>query len=92
MMRMIVLGGLLSVLTVPAASWMQIVTADAGYHSEANLKGLYERAVPALIADGLMRRREASINDVHITEATRLYRWPLGPRPDDHPGLSSLGL
>ena len=36
-----------------------IVTADAGYHSEANLKALCERAVPALIADGLMRRRDA---------------------------------
>jgi len=36
-----------------------IVTADAGYHSEANLQGLYERGVPALIADGLMRRRDA---------------------------------
>jgi transposase len=36
-----------------------IVTADAGYHSEANLKGLCARAVPALIADGLMRRRDA---------------------------------
>jgi transposase len=35
-----------------------IVTADAGYHSEANLQGLYEREVPALIADGLMRRRD----------------------------------
>jgi hypothetical protein len=35
-----------------------LVTADAGYHSEANLKGLYERGVPALIADGLMRRRD----------------------------------
>src|SRR5688572_25159863 len=36
-----------------------MVTADAGYYSEANLKGLYERAVPALIADGLMRQRDA---------------------------------
>ncbi len=36
-----------------------LVTADAGYHSEENLKGLYERGVPALIADGLMRRRDA---------------------------------
>jgi hypothetical protein len=35
-----------------------IITADAGYHSEANLQGLYEREVPALIADGLMRRRD----------------------------------
>ncbi len=42
--------------------------------------------------DGLMRRREASINDVWIDEAQRLYRWPLGPRPEGHPGLSELGL
>ena len=35
-----------------------LVTADAGYHSEANLKGLYELGVPALVADGLMRRRD----------------------------------
>jgi nuclear transport factor 2 (NTF2) superfamily protein len=41
---------------------------------------------------GLMRRREASINDVPITEADRLFRWPLGPRPEDQPGLSELGL
>jgi uncharacterized protein len=41
---------------------------------------------------GLMRRREASINDVPIAEAARLYRWPLGVRPGDHPGLSELGL
>jgi uncharacterized protein len=42
--------------------------------------------------EGLMRRRYASINDVPITEAERKYRWPLGQRPDDHPGLSDLGL
>lgn len=42
--------------------------------------------------DGLMRRREASINDVPMAEADRLFRWPLGPRPADHPGLSDLGL
>ncbi len=41
---------------------------------------------------GLMRRREASINDVPITEAQRKFRWPLGPRPADHPGLTELGL
>ena len=41
---------------------------------------------------GLMRRREASINDVLIAEADRLFHWPLGPRPDGHPGLSDLGL
>jgi len=43
-------------------------------------------------AAGLMRRRYASINDLPITEAERKYRWPLGPRPEDHPGLSELGL
>jgi nuclear transport factor 2 (NTF2) superfamily protein len=43
-------------------------------------------------AHGLMRRREASINDVPITEADRLFRWPPGPRPGNHPGLSALGL
>lgn len=41
---------------------------------------------------GLMRRREASINDVPIAESDRLFRWPLGRRPDDHPGLTELGL
>jgi nuclear transport factor 2 (NTF2) superfamily protein len=42
--------------------------------------------------NGLMRRRIASINDVPMREADRTYRWPLGRRPDDHPGLSELGL
>lgn len=41
---------------------------------------------------GLMRRRLASINDLPIREADRLYHWPLGRRPDDHPSLSDLGL
>lgn len=41
---------------------------------------------------GLMRRREASINDVRITAAERLFHWPLGPRPAGHPGLTALGL
>lgn len=41
---------------------------------------------------GLMQRRFASINDMPIGEAERKYRWPLGPRPQDHPGLSDLGL
>lgn len=43
-------------------------------------------------ADGLMRRRFASINEHPISEEERLFRWPLGRRPDDHPGLSDLGL
>lgn len=46
----------------------------------------------AFDANGLMRRREASINDVRIAETDRLFRWPAGPRPEDHPGLSDLGL
>ena len=43
-------------------------------------------------ADGYMRERHASINDMPISEINRLFRWPLGPRPTDHPGLSELGL
>lgn len=46
----------------------------------------------AFDANGLMRRREASINDVAIAERDRLFRWPQGVRPADHPGLSELGL
>jgi nuclear transport factor 2 (NTF2) superfamily protein len=43
-------------------------------------------------AEGLMRRREASINDVPIAAAERKFLWPQGPRPDGHPGLAELGL
>src|SRR5215470_1611409 len=42
--------------------------------------------------NGLMSRRFASINDLPITDTERKFRWPLGRRPDDHPGLSELGL
>ena len=41
---------------------------------------------------GLMKARIASINDLPIAAADRKYHWPLGRRPDDHPGLSALGL
>ncbi len=41
---------------------------------------------------GLMKRRIASINDLSIKESDRKYHWPLGRRPDDHPGLSELEL
>ena len=41
---------------------------------------------------GLMKQRHASINDLPIKEQDRLFRWPLGRRPDEHPGLSELGL
>jgi len=41
---------------------------------------------------GLMHTRIASINDVVIADTERLFRWPAGRRPDDHPGLTDLGL
>jgi uncharacterized protein len=43
-------------------------------------------------AAGLMHHRFASINDMPIKESDRKYHWPLGRRPDDHPGLSDLDL
>lgn len=43
-------------------------------------------------ADGLMARRIASINEHPILDKDRKFHWPLGRRPDDHPGLSDLGL
>ena len=43
-------------------------------------------------AEGLMRRRHASINDLAIDESQRLFAWPPGRRPEDHPGLSDLDL
>ena len=42
--------------------------------------------------NGLMAFRHASINDVPIQESERKFHWPQGRRPDDHPGLSELGL
>lgn len=42
--------------------------------------------------DGLMARRIASINDLAILDSQRLFHWPLGPRPTDHPGREELGL
>lgn len=42
--------------------------------------------------DGLMHHRHASINDLAIDASQRLFHWPQGRRPDDHPGLTQLGL
>ncbi len=42
--------------------------------------------------NGLMQRRIASINDLPINDSQRKFHWPAGPRPDDHQGLSELGL
>jgi nuclear transport factor 2 (NTF2) superfamily protein len=41
---------------------------------------------------GFMMRRYASINDLSIKDSERTFFWPLGRRPDGHPGLSELGL
>jgi len=46
----------------------------------------------AFAPDGLMVERHASINEMPIAEADRLFRWPLGRRPDGHASLSDLGL
>ena len=43
-------------------------------------------------AHGLMMERHASINDLPIAASDRRFHWPLGPRPEDHPGLTDLGL
>jgi nuclear transport factor 2 (NTF2) superfamily protein len=43
-------------------------------------------------AAGIMHHRYACINDLPINEADRKYHWPLGQRPEGHPGLSDLGL
>ncbi|MGO7215254.1 DUF1348 family protein [Rhizobium leguminosarum] len=43
-------------------------------------------------ADGLMRKRFASINDAPIQSHDRQFHWPLGRRPDEHPGLSDFGF
>jgi uncharacterized protein len=42
--------------------------------------------------NGLMRIRQASINDLKIEEAERKFHWPIGPRPEDHPGLTGMGF
>jgi uncharacterized protein len=41
---------------------------------------------------GIMHHRYACINDLPIKDSERLFHWPLGRRPDDHPGLTELGL
>ncbi len=56
-----------------------------GYRSYGNENWQFNDA-------GLMQRRIASINDLPIAETERKYHWPLGRRPDDHPGLAELGL
>lgn len=59
--------------------------SDQWYRSYGNENWEFE-------GNGLMRRRIASINNLPIREEDRKFHWPLGRRPDDHPGLSDLGL
>lgn len=59
--------------------------SDQWYRSYGNENWEFE-------GNGLMRRRIASINDLPIREEDRKFHWSLGRRPDDHPGLSDLGL
>ena len=60
---------------------------DAGtwYRAYANENWVFDE-------NGLMAVRHASINDLPIRESERLFHWPQGPRPADHPGLTELGL
>lgn len=61
------------------------------YHDEAgNWFRAYGNENWEFDDNGLMRRREASINDYPIAESDRKFRWPLGPRPADDPGLLEL--
>ncbi|WP_349268892.1 hypothetical protein MPNTM1_04050 [Mycolicibacterium parafortuitum] len=63
------------------------------YHADGRWFRAYGNENWEFAADGLMKTRHASINDVPITESDRLFHWDdSGPRPDDHPGLSELGL
>ena len=59
--------------------------SDQWYRSHGNENWQFDAA-------GLMSHRHASINDVRIAAEERKFLWPLGRRPDDHPGLSALGL
>ena len=59
--------------------------AGQWYRSHGNENWLFD-------GDGYMAERHASINDVAITEVDRLFRWPQGPRPAEHPDLTQLGL
>ena len=55
------------------------------FRSHGNENWLFDKS-------GLMSERHASINDIAITAAERLFHWPLGERPIHHPGLAALGL
>ncbi len=60
---------------------------DSGHWYRSHGNELWE-----FTPEGLMNRREASINDIPIAESSRLYHWEGSRRPDDYPGLTELGL
>ena len=63
------------------------------WHDEAgNWFRSYGNENWAFDQQGLMQQRYASINDLPISDSERQFHWPLGRRPDDHAGLSELGL
>jgi uncharacterized protein len=59
--------------------------AGAWWRAHGNENWLFDAA-------GYMAERHASINDIAISEAQRQFRWPQGVRPENHPGLTELGL
>ncbi len=69
------------------------VRFDYEYHDDSgNWFRAYGNENWEFADDGLMSRRLASINEHPISESERKFLWPLGRRPDDHPGLGELGL
>ena len=68
------------------------VSRTSGTTPRANGSAATATRTGPSMARGLMHTRIASINDLPITEAERLYHWPAGRRPDDHAGLTALGL
>jgi uncharacterized protein len=71
-------------------------TEDSRWRNRAEFNGNWFRSYGnenwEFDAAGVMQWRFASINDLPISKADRKYHWPLGRRPDDHPGLSDLDL
>jgi nuclear transport factor 2 (NTF2) superfamily protein len=83
---------LIKELWVTAGNRIAVRFAYAWHHDSGNWFRSYGNENWEFNANGFMTRRLASINDLPIKEAERKFRWPLGRRPDDHPGLSELGL